>query len=110
MSPSKSGRRCERKRGLGSSKASRYVPARSGKAGRQSESKPATPDIKQMVELVNRTALEVAAEENRLRHLLRELIKQRRTDVALTVLQDWDKMAPGDVLQRHETMLDEEQE
>lgn len=58
-------------------------------------------DAREMVRLINRTALEVAGQEEQLRHRLVRLIQQGRDQDAIELLQAWDHMAPGDVLSKY---------
>ena len=54
-----------------------------------------------MVRLIEQTAVEVAQQEDRLRRLLIELVKQGRSEDAVAMLNDWGDMPPGEVLEKH---------
>ena len=58
-------------------------------------------DFAEVVALIERTAVEVANQEEQLRHKLVSLIQQGRTQEAVEILQAWDHMAPGDVLSKY---------
>jgi hypothetical protein len=56
----------------------------------------------QVADLIDQVATEIATEEGRLRHLLIELVTAGNVNDAVTILADWDSMAAGDVLKKHE--------
>lgn len=52
--------------------------------------------------LIDQVATAIATDEGRLRHLLIELIEAGRGEEAVAILADWDSIAAGDVLKKHE--------
>ena len=51
--------------------------------------------------LINRMAVEVAADEAALRQRISGLLESGKTEDAKTLLHAWDSMAAGDVLEKH---------
>ncbi len=66
-------------------------------------------DLAEMVAMIEQTAVEVAAQEEQLRHRLVNLIQQGRSNEAVEILQAWDHMAPGDVLDKYGALTDGKQ-
>ena len=65
-------------------------------------------DLGQVADLIERTAVEVAAQEDELRQLLIELIETGREDVAVLLLHSWNTEAAGDVLKTHAELRHEQ--
>jgi len=53
---------------------------------------------KSLLDLINRTAAEVEAQERRLRDLIVDMIESKRTREALALLKNWNSKAAGDIL------------
>ena len=62
----------------------------------------------QFVHLIDQLAADVAAEENELRQVLIGLLETDEKDRALSVLKDWQHMAPGEVLKRYSQTADDQ--
>ena len=60
-------------------------------------------NVAQVLNLIQQTAAEVAAQEDQLRHLVIDLIEEGRGKDAVGLLNDWNEMAPGEVLSKHKS-------
>ena len=54
---------------------------------------------------IDRLAAEILEDESRLRRELIEMIGQGQTDEAIRLLEDWNAMSAGDVLEKHSELL-----